>query len=227
MDATVSMIDRSPEAFLKSWIAEMVGTFFLLTAILAAPAGITFAAAGVTLLVLVVALGKTSGAHLNPAVTTGLVVARRFPLKDGAVYVVAQIIGALLAIGIANILDRQLTDVVRNNNAFIGEMLGAFLLVFVVAQVTFNQVPETGSALGIGLALAVGILIAGSSSGGIVNPAIGLALLLTGNVAGFVGGLLPYLVAPLISGVLAGRLADYLAPVRVPENDPRRGAQSL
>jgi len=223
----LSLIDRNARAFLKSWIAEIIGTFFLLTAILAAPRGITFAAAGATVLVMVVALGKTSGAHLNPAVTAGLVAARQFPFKDGVLYVAAQFIGAVLAIGAANVLDRPLTDVVRRNDAFVGEMLGTFLLVFVVSQVTFNEVPEIGSALGIGLALAVGVLIAGPNSGGVINPAIGLALLLTGNVASALGALLPYLVAPLISGILAGRLAEYLSPVRVPRNDARRGAQSL
>jgi len=223
----LSLIDLNPRAFLKSWIAEIIGTFFLLTVILAAPTGITFAAAGAAVLVMVVALGKTAGAHLNPAVTAGLVAARQFPVKDGGLYVAAQFIGALLAIGGANVFDRPLTDVVRRNDAFLAEMLGAFLLVFVVSQVTFNEVPEIGSALGIGVALALGVLIAGPNSGGVLNPAIGLALLLTGNVSGVLGGLLPYLLAPLIGGVVAGRLAEYFAPVRVPRNDARRGAESL
>ncbi|MDP9382833.1 MAG: aquaporin [Chloroflexota bacterium] len=224
----MSQLDRNPSAFARSLVAELIGTFFLLTVILAAPASVTFAAAGATLLIMVVAIGKTSGAHLNPAVTTALVTNRQFPLKDGLVYVVAQVVGALLAIfAVDVVLARSLGGVDPGNNAFWAELIGTFLLAFVVSQVTVHQVPEAGSALGIGIALALGVLVAGPNSGGVLNPAIGLALLLTGNVVGALGGMFYYLLAPLVAGLLAGQVASYLTPSRLPKGDPRRGARSL
>ncbi len=223
-----SQMDTDLQAFVKSLVAEVIGTAFLLTAILAAPPELTFAAAGLVLLVLVVALGKASGAHLNPAVTTALVTTRQFPLKDGLAYVGAQFVGALLAIFAVDVLlGRALGAVDPGDNAFFAELIGTFLLTFVVAQVTVNQVPEAGSALGVGAALALGVLIAGPSSGGVLNPAIGLALMLTGNVDGVFGGILFYLVAPLVAGVLAGLLASFINTTRLPRGDARRQARSL
>ena len=223
----MSMIDRDPAAFLKSWLAELVGTFFLLAVILSAPPGVTFAAAGVILLVMVVAIGKTSGAHLNPAVTTALVATKQFPLKDGLAYVVAQVLGALLAVlSVDALLARSLGDVDPGSGAFFAELFGTFLLTFVVSQVTMNQVPEAGSALGIGFALAAGVLLAGPSSGGVLNPAIALALLLTGHVAGVFGALAPLLLAPVLAALAGRLLADYITPVRLAARDPRR-KQSL
>ena len=219
----VSMIGKRSRAFVQSWVAEVVGTFFLLSAILAAPPSFTFAAAGAILLVMVVSLGKVSGAQLNPAVTTALIVARRFPLKDGLAYLPAQLLGALLAIlSFDGLLGRTMGNVDPGNQSFFAEFVGTFLLTFVVTQVTVHEVPEAGSALGVGLALAMGVLIAGPSSGGVLNPAIGLALLLTGHVTGVFSALLPYLLAPIVAGVLAGLLGAYLTPVRVPKGDPRR-----
>ena len=88
----------------------MFGTFWLVfggcgAAVLAAayPAlGIGFAgvalAFGLTVLTMAFAIGHVSGCHLNPAVSVGLVVAKRFPLKELPAYVVAQVLGAILAV---------------------------------------------------------------------------------------------------------------------------------
>ncbi|OGX90977.1 hypothetical protein BEN49_05715 [Hymenobacter coccineus] len=74
-----------------------MGTFFLTLAALTVAAPTTAYAVGLTLLVLVYAIGGLSGCHINPAVTVGLVASRRFPLVEGLLYVGAQIAGALLA----------------------------------------------------------------------------------------------------------------------------------
>ena len=78
-------------------LAELVGTFFLTLAALTVAPPLTVYAVGLTLLVFVYAIGGISGAHLNPAVTVGLVASRRFPLVEGLLYVVAQVAGAWLA----------------------------------------------------------------------------------------------------------------------------------
>src|ERR1700726_3535831 len=88
--------------------AEFLGTFWLVfggcgSAVLAAAfpqLGIGFVgvalAFGLTVLTMAYALGHISGCHLNPAVSVGLTVAGRFPVKDLVPYIVAQVIGAII-----------------------------------------------------------------------------------------------------------------------------------
>src|SRR3954453_16216233 len=89
--------------------AEFLGTFWLVlggcgTAVLASGVptvgvgylGVAFAF-GLTVLTMAYAVGHVSGAHFNPAVTLGLAVARRFPWRDVPAYVIAQVVGGLLA----------------------------------------------------------------------------------------------------------------------------------
>src|ERR1700744_3380227 len=92
--------------------AEFIGTFWLVfggcgSAVLAAgfPAlGIGFAggalAFGLTVLTMAYAIGHISGCHLNPAVSLGLVVGKRFPASELLPYVVAQVVGAIAAAGV-------------------------------------------------------------------------------------------------------------------------------
>jgi len=96
----------------KRAAAEFVGTFWLVfggcgSAVLAAgypSLGIGFVgvslAFGLTVLTMAFAIGHVSGCHLNPAVSVGLVVGKRFPLKELPVYVVAQVLGAIAGSGV-------------------------------------------------------------------------------------------------------------------------------
>lgn len=203
----------------KRLIAEVIGTFFLVIAALLSPTGLTFALVGATLLVMVIVIGKVSGSHINPAVTVGLVAARQFPLREGLLYIVAQVIGAFLALGFGLIVGRNLPTTDPHANALWFEMLGTALLVFVVTRVVMAKVSPEASALAIGVALMVGIAIAGPSSGGVLNPAIALVLLFGNLASGSLLTRLAYLIAPLLAGALAALLAQYLAPEVVPEQD--------
>src|SRR6201993_2679134 len=92
--------------------AEFIGTFWLVfggcgSAVLAAAfpnLGIGFAgvalAFGLTVLTMAFAIGHISGCHLNPAVSVGLVVGRRFPASELPAYVIAQLVGAICASGV-------------------------------------------------------------------------------------------------------------------------------
>src|ERR1700747_1115136 len=96
----------------KRSAAEFFGTFWLVfggwgSAVLAAAfpgLGIGFAgvalAFGLTVLTMAYAIGHISGCHLNPAVSVGLVVARRFPMKELPDYVIAQVLGGLAGAGV-------------------------------------------------------------------------------------------------------------------------------
>ena len=96
----------------KRAVAESIGTFWLVfggcgSAVLAAAfpnLGIGFLgvalAFGLTVLTMAYAIGHISGCHLNPAVSIGLVVGRRFPARDLTAYVAAQVMGAIAATAI-------------------------------------------------------------------------------------------------------------------------------
>lgn len=151
-------------------LAELVGTFFLtMTALLVAPP-LTPLAVGLALVVLVYGIGNTSGCHVNPAVTIGLVAGNRFPLGPGVVYVVAQILGALLARVLAGLVG-DLQPEYQAAGVF-AEFVGVALLVLTVAAVYENEVPKAGSGIAVGGALATGLLF----SNGILNPAVAIAM---------------------------------------------------
>src|SRR6202167_3431780 len=96
--------------------AEFLGTFWLVfggcgSAVLAAAfpqLGIGFAgvalAFGLTVLTMAFAIGHISGCHLNPAVSAGLVVGKRFPASEFLPYVVAQVLGAIAGAGVLYII---------------------------------------------------------------------------------------------------------------------------
>src|SRR5580698_2056298 len=96
----------------KRAIAECFGTFWLFfggcgSAVLAAAfpnlgigyVGVAFAF-GLTVLTMAFAIGHVSGCHLNPAVSIGLVTAKRFPVSELPAYIVAQVLGAIAASGV-------------------------------------------------------------------------------------------------------------------------------
>ena len=204
------MAQPQPPSLAQRLAAETVGTFFLVLAALLSPPGLAMVFVGATLLVLVVTIGKVSGAHVNPAVTVGLMTTRQIKVGEGLLYIVAQILGAFVALGLGNLLERGLPEADPGKGAVWFEMLGTALLVFVVTRTVLQKAPEAASALAIGLSLTVGIAIAGPSSGGVLNPAIAVVLL-TGNLfSGSVFSALGYLAAPLLAGALAALLARYL-----------------
>ena len=96
----------------KRAIAEFIGSFWLVfggcgSAVLAAAfpqLGIGFfgvaLAFGLTVLTMAYAIGHISGCHLNPAISLGLAMGKRFPFSDVLPYIVAQVLGALAASGV-------------------------------------------------------------------------------------------------------------------------------
>ncbi len=219
MAATVRANEPKPPGLLKRCVAEVIGTFLLAIAALLSPPQLTFAIVGATLLVMVAAIGKVSGSHINPAVTLGLVVARQFPAREGIAYIIAQVIGAFLALSVGTLLDRPLPQTDPQVNALWFEILGTTLFVFVVVRVVIAKLPEALTALSIGVALLIGIAVTAPSSGGVLNPAIA-SVLLTGDILrGQPAELLTYLVGPLLASFLAAFLARYISPELTPGKD--------
>ena len=86
---------------MKKYLTEFLGTFILTMVVIASiftPAGMPTAfLVGITLSVLVIALGSISGAHVNPGITFGAMVVGKISKKDGVWYVIAQLLGGAAA----------------------------------------------------------------------------------------------------------------------------------
>jgi aquaporin Z len=215
---------------MNKYFAELVGTFVLVfggvgSAVLAGShigfAGIA-AAFGLSLLAMVYTIGPISGCHVNPAVTLGVFLARKINARDAAAYMVAQVIGAVIAsaviLFIANGLPGGYSASVSGLGAdgyglhspdhysmaagFVAEVVLTMFLVLTVLGSTDISAPVGFAGVAIGLVLTlihlVGIPITNTS----VNPArsIGPAI--------FVGGwalqqLWLFIVAPFVGSVVA------------------------
>ncbi len=211
----------------RSWLAEGLGTFALVFAgtgaiIVNETSGGAIGHAGVALtfglvvMAMIYAVGHVSGAHLNPAVTLGLAVARRFPWRWAPGYVAAQCAGALVASGLLRWLfpaGGMLGATIPGGGAgqsFILEVVITGLLMLVILGVSGSggeRRPLGGLAVGATVALAA--LFAGPVSGASMNPARSLAPAL---VSGHWDGLWIYLLAPAAGAMLAVPLHCVLQP---------------
>src|SRR4051794_25956008 len=126
---------------MRRYITEFIGTFFLVLVV--ALTG-NAAAIGTTLMVMVFAGGHISGAHYNPAVTLAVLIRGKVTSRDAIIYVVVQIIAAIVAaliakwymgdMGVATMdLDGKVLKV------FISELIGTFALAYVVLNVATSK----------------------------------------------------------------------------------------
>src|SRR5271168_1373054 len=215
---------------MRKYIAEFVGTFVLVfggvgSAVLAGRyigfAGVAFAF-GLSLLAMVYTIGPISGCHINPAVTLGVLLAKKIDWKDALVYMFAQVAGAIVGAGlvlfIANSVPGGYNAAAQGLGAngyllhspggysmaacFLAEVILTMFLVLTVLGSTDVKAPVGFAGLAIGLVLTlihlVGIPITNTS----VNPArsIGPAI--------FVGGwalqqLWMFIVAPFLGAIMA------------------------
>lgn len=154
--------------------AELIGTFILTLVALLAFKETSALYIGLTVTVLIMALGAISGAHLNPAVTFGLWAMRRIKSILLPFYWGAQFLGAMLAVIVMNLLTGGLLSGGSYNLNFdhiwsldwpiFGiELIATAVFMFGFAAATSRRELSNGvRALGIGLALTVGLLVGGS-----------------------------------------------------------------
>ena len=228
---------------LAAYIAELVGTFFLVFVIgtvvtlyvatgSTAQFGSDFAVIGLVhglvLFMLIHTLGGVSGAHLNPVVTAAAAVLRRIDPVDAIVYVLAQlsggVLGALLVRGLlvdegtaGNYGAVQTSPLLGGEfQGALVEMIGTFLLVLAVVAVALNQRAwRDWAPLTIGLTLAFCVMVFGPLSGASLNPArwFGPAL-----ISGEWGGVWPYVVGPLVGALLAAAFYRFVILAGETEN---------
>ena len=177
-------------------IAEFVGTFFLtLTIFIAAVNGIAGAfapiAIGLTLMVMIYALGHVSGAHFNPAVSIGLFLKGDCSQDELPTYLGAQILAGVLAFfvgselvlngaGAAEITAETFDSTIAVLSA---EALWTFALMFVIINVATEQAGNQFYGAAIGLTVMAGAFTVGSISLGSLNPAVTTMLTVSGKLA--------------------------------------------
>jgi aquaporin Z len=233
----------------KRAAAEFFGTFWLVfggcgSAVLAAAfpssiPGVNFnigfvgvsLAFGLTVLTMAFAIGHVSGCHLNPAVSIGLVVGKRFPISELPAYIIAQVLGAIAASGVLYIIASgkpgfSLAGGFASNGyadhspggysllaCFVAEVLLTAFFLLVILGSTDERAPKGFAPIAIGLCLTLIHLISIPVTNTSVNPARS-----TGPAI-FVGGwalsqLWLFWVAPILGAILGGLIstAFFAAP---------------
>lgn len=241
----------------KSLVAEAFGTFWLtfggcgsavFAAVFAAGAensgnafgfslGIGFLgvslAFGLTVLTMAYAVGHISGGHFNPAVTFGLWAAKRFPSANLLPYIIAQVVGAVVAAGLLYLIAMGAgpVDVSGGNplatNGFgshspggyglvaclIAEVLLTMFFLIIILGSTDDRAPKGFAPISIGMALTLIHLISIPITNTSVNPArsTGPALIVgfAGNLE-LMGQLWLFWIAPIVGAIAAGYLYNYL-----------------
>jgi aquaporin Z len=219
-------------------VAEFFGTFWLAfggcgAAVLAAAfpnlgigfLGVAFAF-GLTVLTMAYAVGHISGGHFNPAVTAGLWAAGRFPSKDVIPYIIAQVIGAIVAAAALWAIASGKPDWVPGGFASNGygdlspgkyglgacvltEFLATFFFLFIIIGTTSKGAAAGFAGIPIGLALTLIHLVTIPVTNTSVNPARSTGPALFAGTA-YVGQLWLFWVMPIVGAVVAGLLARWM-----------------
>lgn len=221
----------------KRIAAEFFGTFWLVfggcgSAVLAAAfpqLGIGFVgvslAFGLTVLTMAFAIGHISGCHLNPAVSIGLVVGKRFPVSDLLGYVIAQVAGGIAGASTLYLIASGKPGFVAGGFASNGYgdhspggysllaclvaevVLTAFFLLIILGS-TDERAPKGFAPIAIGLGLTLIHLISIPVTNTSVNPArsTGVAIFAQGGWA--LGQLWLFWVAPIVGAVIGGLISN-------------------
>jgi aquaporin NIP len=166
--------------------------------------GLTF---GLVVMAMIYAVGEVSGAHLNPAVTLGFFLARRFPASAVIPYILSQSAGALLASLTLRLLFGNIAHLGATlpaggaSQSFFLELILTAMLMFVILSLATGS-KEQGLMAGIAIGATVGLeaLFAGPICGASMNPARSLAPAI---VSGHITALWLYLTAPFLGAALA------------------------
>ena len=192
---------------MKKYIAELLGTFTLALVVGLSLAGsfppATPLLAGLTLGLFVYTIGAISGAHINPAVTIGAWSIKKIGNKDALWYIVAQFIGAAIAmLVVSKTTGMPHLVVVSSWKVVLAELVGAFFFTFGIASVVYNKAHAHVSGVVIGGSLLLGIIIAAAlGSNGVLNPAVALGI---GSFN------LAYLFGPIVGAVFGMQAYKYL-----------------
>jgi aquaporin Z len=176
---------------MNKYIAEFIGTFFLVLTIGCTVIGggtgvIAPLAIGAALMVMVYAGGHISGAHYNPAVTLGVLIRGKVMVSDVIPYIIAQIAGAAVAALVVSKCLRAGVAVTAMTPNVGMALLAEFLFTFALVYVVLNAATAEGTSgnsfygLAIGMTVMTGAFAVGDISGGAFNPAVAIAISMLG-----------------------------------------------
>jgi aquaporin Z len=205
---------------MKKYVAEFIGTFFLvltigLTVIGAGASVIAPLAIGAALMVMVYAGGHISGGHYNPAVTLGVLIRGKINMGDFVPYIIAQLAGAALAT-VAVKFFRAGVDVTPMTLQVGPALLAEFLFTFALVYVVLNAATAEGTSgnsfygLAIGMTVMTGAFAVGSISGGAFNPAVALGISMLGLSSW--GNIWIYALANFGAGIVAAIVFNLINP---------------
>ena len=221
-------VSRAPSAGAR-WAAEFAGTTVLVfagvgTGIFATQVIDSALGFGLGLLAVLVAFGHVSGGHFNPAVTLAAVVSGRTPAKVALGYVVAQVLGALVAVGmlwavlmtlidasttaqalgaVANGYGENSTSQAGWSTVLLVEFVATTLFVLVVLGSAAPRANAVLAPVAIGASFAFLLTILAPFDGGSLNPARSTGTAVIGGVESL-SQLWLFWVAPLLGGLVAG-----------------------
>ncbi len=220
---------------MKAYGAEFIGTFWLVlggcgSAVLSAAfpgLGIGFTgvalAFGLTVLTMAYAIGPISGCHLNPAVSVGLWAGRRFPAREVLPYIVAQVLGALVAGGVLYVIASGKTGFdtaggfasngygERSPGGYslgavvVCEVVMTAMFLFVIMGSTGRRAPAGFAPIAIGLCLTLIHLVSIPVTNASVNPARSTGVALYAGMAA-ISQLWVFWVAPIAGGAIGAWL---------------------
>jgi aquaporin Z len=205
----------------RKCIVEFIGTFFLVFVIgcvssqrhvLLGPLAI-----GATLMVMIFAGGHISGGHYNPAVTLGAWIRGACTRVEAGSYVVAQVIGAVVAsLAVPELFGHAGVTAITASpmQIMVAEFLGTFALVYTVLNVATAPATAGNSfyGLAIGFTVFVQAVAVGAISGGAFNPAVVVGAFLMGGLTA--ASLWMYWLSQLIAAAIAAGVFRLLHPER-------------
>jgi aquaporin Z len=224
---------------MRKYAAELVGTFWLVlggcgSAVLAASfpdvgiglLGVSLAF-GLTVLTMAYAIGHISGCHLNPAVSIGLWAGGRFPANELMPYIVAQVVGAVLAGGVLFLIasgqaDFDVAAGFASNGygeyspggysmtaALITEVVMTMMFLLIILGATDDRAPAGFAPIAIGLGLTLIHLISIPVTNTSVNPARSTGVgVFVGDWA--VSQLWLFWLAPIVGAVIGAQIYRYI-----------------
>ncbi|MBQ7550904.1 MAG: MIP family channel protein [Bacteroidales bacterium] len=219
---------------MKKYIAELIGTAVLVlmgcgSAVIAGPGtlgllsigflGVSIAF-GLSVMTMVYAIGPISGCHINPAITFAMWIAKKISGKDALMYILFQIIGAFIGVGILAFLVGKMDGLAVNAadpyslgytipQCVIAECVMTFLFLLVIFGATSEKAPAGFAGIAIGLSLTLIHLVTIPITNTSVNPARSLAPAVLDAISGVEGAgvglsqIWIFILAPLVGAGLA------------------------
>lgn len=198
-------------------VAEFLGTGILTLVFLSvqrSTIGVPYfiaLAAGLAVALAVWMVGDNSGAHLNPAVTLALWTARKVGTLTGLLYIIVQLLGAWAAYGLYTYFVNSSFQPIGGHytgRVLVAEAVGTFVLGLGWAAAVYRSWTTGGKAANVGVAYALGIIVAAAAGLGLANPAVALGVRAWNIWGGMGWG--TYVLGPVLGAVIGVNLYGLL-----------------